>query len=698
MITHAPDIPRPKAIYPLFGDYEKRAWEALKKGYFTDSIIARYCGVLPQHFRWWRRCALVNAQSTSSLREFFLALNELQAKESFDLQEVHLSSARNNDDPDKIGRTIARYLPDLRDEAADTVEHGIPGTRIEEEYMRAGVVPQELNEDAISQSRAGQGGYGGTGAGGVGARSNHRGPAYSAKQFARKFYTSYCTVEFAAWHSELMEWATAIQYGLPPAEQIVAIVNRDGGKSTIGEIIMAYVMASGRRGYGVYLCGTQSQADDHVMNISGLLQTPALNDEYPGVGEVAVDQNNRKLGWKKTRLTSSLGFTIDAIGIDKQMRGAKIDEKRIDFIIMDDIDSDSDTPYRVETKLEALGRKILPAGSGNLAVLGVQNLITSHSVFARIKDGNSDVIQARVLGPIPAIDDLVTDPPDPINTYSAEGVKIVSGTPTWEGFSLAKAQNVMNLVGIRNFLAEYQHETDVMGGLAFAAHWKKQYVEVELESNPPDGYKIYRVYDYGTTKPWAYYAYAVADGESEVIINGRFATPPKGSVLVLEELYGWTGIPNVGDNSSSADHAQTIIDAEANYTFRNRILVGPADGQIFNNPDNGDNIATIFERAGIEWRRADKSPGSRKAGAEQFRSMLAATHAFCEGRAETDEPCFFVNKTCENLIRTVPNLPSDKRQGKDGDVDTLAEDHPWDCIRYAILDGSNLEEAKLVRG
>ena len=62
------------------------------------------------------------------------------------------------------------------------------------------------------------------------------------------------------------------------------------------------------------------------------------------VAEVAIDRNSRALGWNNTRLTSAAGFVIDAIGIDTQIRGAKIDEKRVDFVILDDIDDSADTP------------------------------------------------------------------------------------------------------------------------------------------------------------------------------------------------------------------------------------------------------------------------------------------------------------------------------------------------------------------
>ena len=695
-----PNIPKPTGVYPILDRfYYERAITAIEKGYTSDSIISRYVGIAVRHFRFWRKLSMVEGPSTDLHRKLFLYLNEVQARKAAELKERHIAAAVDNDDPDKMGRAFARYYPDIRDEEGDTTKDHIPASRLEAELARAGVpfnaglLDKELLDSNINntadQSRAT-----------TLSESNVqqiRGPAFSAKQFAVTFYPTYCSVDFADWHRELLEWATALQYGLPPAEHVAAIVNRDGGKSTIAEIIMTYVMASGRRGYGVYLSGTQRQANDHVTNISGLLQSKSLNAQYPSVGEVALDKNNRSLGWKSTRITSAAGFTIDAIGIDTQIRGAKIDEKRIDFIIIDDIDSDNDTPYRVETKIQALGRKILPAGSGNLAVLAVQNLITSYSIFSRLKAGNMDVLQARVIGPVPAVYDLKTNPENPLTEYASEGVKVLDGRPSWEGFSLQKAQNIINLVGIRNFLAEYQHLTDVMGGIAFAVHWKKQFVEVELDNNPPDGYTIKRCYDYGSKRPYACIWYAVADGESEILINDSMVIPPKGTIFILHELYGWIGEPNIGDNSSSAEHVESILNEEATLPYRNRIEDGPADGSIFVEPDSGHSIAEIHRQHGITWVAADRSQGSRKIGAEKLREYLSNTIDRAVGMVEREGPCFYVSKKCENVIRTVPNLPADNRPDKDGDVDTTSEDHLWDCVRYAILDTSNIEQVKITR-
>jgi len=46
-------------------------------------------------------------------------------------------------------------------------------------------------------------------------------------------------------------------------------------------------------------------------------------------------------------------------------------------------------------------------------------------------------------------------------------------------------------------------------------------------------------------------------------------------------------------------------------------------------------------------------------------------------------PVLQVFSSCHNLIRTLPMLPVDPH--KPEDVDTLAEDHLYDCLRYGLM-------------
>lgn len=54
------------------------------------------------------------------------------------------------------------------------------------------------------------------------------------------------------------------------------------------------------------------------------------------------------------------------------------------------------------------------------------------------------------------------------------------------------------------------------------------------------------------------------------------------------------------------------------------------------------------------------------------------------GKLKDGKPGLVIFTTCVNLIRTLPALPYDKKAGKLEDVDTTAEDHAYDCLRYGL--------------
>jgi hypothetical protein len=83
---------------------------------------------------------------------------------------------------------------------------------------------------------------------------------------------------------------------------------------------------------------------------------------------------------------------------------------------------------------------------------------------------------------------------------------------------------------------------------------------------------------------------------------------------------------------------------------------------------------------GIHWTESDKSPGSRRNGLQLFRDRLEAS--------KTGEgPGIYFMRNCVASLETIPNLPRDPK--KIDDVDTTAEDHPYDMTRYRVLASSN---------
>ena len=132
-----------------------------------------------------------------------------------------------------------------------------------------------------------------------------------------------------------------------------------------------------------------------------------------------------------------------------------------------------------------------------------------------------------------------------------------------------------------------------------------------------------------------------------------------------------------------------IIKKEISLGIRGLVKPGPADSSIFDSV-NGNCIATDMgkkiridnkEHKGIKWLRANKAPGTRKAGLEIMREYIADAQPTPEGPREN--PGLFVFNTCKDgFVRTVPTIP---RSSKDpDDVDTDAEDHVTDEVRYML--------------
>jgi hypothetical protein len=120
----------------------------------------------------------------------------------------------------------------------------------------------------------------------------------------------------------------------------------------------------------------------------------------------------------------------------------------------------------------------------------------------------------------------------------------------------------------------------------------------------------------------------------------------------------------------AVDIAREIVEREKLMPMK--VLPGPADTSIFDT-QNGMCIADDMAKGGVQWSRADKSPGSRKNGWEMIRKLLKQARG-------NESPGLYVFDNCVHVIRTLPVLPRSQRDADD--VDTDAEDHAADVIRY----------------
>jgi hypothetical protein len=258
--------------------------------------------------------------------------------------------------------------------------------------------------------------------------------------------------EFADFHRAFWRWLWSVGFDKPD-DSFVAVWPRGAGKSSAAELALVALGARRRRKYGIYVCATQDQADDHVGNVAAWLESAQLAEHYPAMCNRALTKFGQVKAWRRNRLRCKNGFTLDSLGLDTASRGLKIDEMRPDVIWFDDIDSETDSPQMIEKKIRIMTRRILPTGAPNVCIASFQNLVHADSIQSRLVDGRADfMIDRFVSGPFPALKNMVVE---------TEGIRsvIVSGEPTWPaGMDIERCQDLMDDIGLQAFLVECQHQ------------------------------------------------------------------------------------------------------------------------------------------------------------------------------------------------------------------------------------------------
>ena len=177
----------------------------------------------------------------------------------------------------------------------------------------------------------------------------------------------------------------------------------------------------------------------------------------------------------------------------------------------------------------------------------------------------------------------------------------------------------------------------------------------------------YLAHDYGVTAPSVTLLMVESKGYESP--DGRFY--PKGSILVLDEF--------ASNQPGSLDRGMgygvdVLADRIKEMCLRWDVRAeGVADDACFAKTGMAS-IAEEFRRHGVYFREAKK--GARAVGWEKLRRLMADA-------GQLDKPGLYISRSCEYLWSTLPFLSRDPR--KPDDVDTRANDHGADALRYGIL-------------
>lgn len=229
---------------------------------------------------------------------------------------------------------------------------------------------------------------------------------------------------------------------------------------------------------------------------------------------------------------------------------------------------------------------------------------------------------------------------------------------------------------------------DIVAGGMFGDIWSPS-VHIIAPFKIPLDWRLDRSFDWGSSAPFSVGWWAESDGSDVQLADGSWMSTVRGDLFRFAEWYGWDGKPNKGLYYLATDISKGIVEREIAWRLDGRVKAGPADSAIFK-AENGNCIATDMQKPvkldngqqhkGIMWLPADKSPGSRKTGWEQVRKAL--NNAKRPKTGPREHPGLFVFSTCTQFLRTFPTLPRDEKDMDD--VDTKAEDHIGDEVRYRV--------------
>ena len=206
--------------------------------------------------------------------------------------------------------------------------------------------------------------------------------------------------------------------------------------------------------------------------------------------------------------------------------------------------------------------------------------------------------------------------------------------------------------------------------LSLPEHQRKQLLEGNWDVNegaafPEFNRKIHVVDPFDIPKSWPKFR-ACDYGYGSYTGVVWFVVTPSDQLVVYRELY----VSKV----TATDLADMILQLEAN---DGSIQYGVLDSSLWHKRgDTGPSLAEQMIAKGCRWRPSDRSKGSRVAGKNEMHRRLQVDEF-------TQEPRLIFFSTCTHTIAQLPSIPIDKNNPED--VDTKAEDHLYDAIRYGVM-------------
>ena len=198
--------------------------------------------------------------------------------------------------------------------------------------------------------------------------------------------------------------------------------------------------------------------------------------------------------------------------------------------------------------------------------------------------------------------------------------------------------------------AYLEGDWDVLAGQYFGEFSRSRHVIEPFAV--PKSWRKFRAMDWGYNDPCAVLWFAVAPG-GRVYAYREYYERQVLSSETARRIRQLTGDEAISYTAASPDAWQT------------RGMNGSGDIR-------GMSIAEVFVHGGVPLIRADNA---RVAGWQRVREYLAD--------ADDGQPKLKIFRTCENLIRTLPQLTFDEHFAED--VNGSCEDHAPEALRYGLM-------------
>ncbi len=224
---------------------------------------------------------------------------------------------------------------------------------------------------------------------------------------------------------------------------------------------------------------------------------------------------------------------------------------------------------------------------------------------------------------------------------------------------------------------------NIVAGAVFGERWRA-HLHTCAKFPIPDWWPLWRGADDGFAAPAAVY-WLTQD-------------PHTKTFYVIDELYRRGMRPETMARLIKEKDLALEVISQAGRLYRNtNILGGLMDSAAFADTGTQSGIprGNSLNQLGCKFRPAEKWPGSRVARVQNFHRVMAPNKnepplrtreggVLLDHKARPIHPAGirFFREKCPFAIETIPSLPRDPNDAED--VDTDAEDHPFDGVTYGL--------------